>query len=165
MCCKDIRQHRCKIWTERPPVRTTKHAPCGVDTRRSPSQAPRCVERERYSSSADESTRPTGYLVMDYIPGRTLLSAWSDMDTKAHAHVYDQISEILSKLHAQPLPRLGPVGGGLLKRAFALPTMMLGPSIPLRRWNTGSTGANLSVKISVISMMTNQNFQELLINL
>ena len=70
---------------------------------------------EEDRSLGDEAVRTNGYLVMDYVPGRTLRSAWSAVGPETRADVYRQLSESIAALHNQQLTRPGPVGGGISK--------------------------------------------------
>ena len=82
--------------------------------------------QEQDHSLGDDYERTIGYLVMDYVPGRTLSSVWSQMGLEARADVYRQLAEGLATLHSQQLPRPGPVGGGI-SRGFYFTQYNVGP--------------------------------------
>lgn len=67
----------------------------------------------------EEGIRTTGYIVMDYISGKTLREAWPSMSKDARDAVQQQLLETIKTLHGYKLASPGPVGGGI-SRGFYL---------------------------------------------
>ena len=55
----------------------------------------------------------TGYLLMEYIEGRTVSEIWPCLGIQARRDIYGQIEEFLHQLHEIQMVSPGPIGGGL----------------------------------------------------
>ena len=81
---------------------------------------------EEDRSRGEDDVRTKGYIVMDYISGTTLWSAWLSMDSEARASIYEQLARIITALHSRELTAPGPVGGGP-SRGFYFTQYDVGP--------------------------------------
>lgn len=56
---------------------------------------------------------PISYIVMTYVPGRTLHECWTSLSSEVQHSVGRQLSAALHELHSLKLEHPGPVGGGM----------------------------------------------------
>lgn len=56
---------------------------------------------------------PISYIVMTYLPGRTLKECWTLLNNDEQHSVARQLSESLHELHSIKVERPGPIGGGV----------------------------------------------------
>ncbi|KAI9670312.1 MAG: hypothetical protein M1831_006526 [Alyxoria varia] len=71
---------------------------------------------EKFWNEAFEE--PTTYIMMTYIPGKTMEDCWPTLDSGARHRVAEQLSEALHQLHGIVLEQPGPIGGGLSQGAW-----------------------------------------------
>lgn len=76
-------------------------------------RVPAVIDAWEEVNQEDGEVVRTGYLLMEYIEGRTVSEIWPRLGIQARRDIYGQIEEFLHQLHEIQMVSPGPIGGGL----------------------------------------------------
>lgn len=70
------------------------------------------LRRYFFTQRGSPTSSQCGYIVMDYVDGKTLFETWNDIGPEKRTGIFEQIADTVSQLQDLRFDRPGPLGGG-----------------------------------------------------